>query len=189
MLDLTKKSLPNTIRIRGKDFSIYTDFRVWMKFMIEANKALLNGKGFDVAFLFKNDMPYRIDLKDLFEFANPKNPLPRNTRQTDDQVITLDYEIDSDLIYAAFLQQYSIDLIEVEDLHWWKFLALLKGLNGTKLDDVMKWRNYKKDTRKNVDVYEELRDAWEIQRELSEQEKQELEEFSKQFEIGGDENE
>ena len=54
MLDLTKKSLPNTIRVKGKDFSIYTDFRVWMKFMIEANKALLNGKGFDVAFLFKN---------------------------------------------------------------------------------------------------------------------------------------
>ena len=53
----------------------------------------------------------------------------------------------------------------------------------------MKWRNYKKDTRQNVDVYEELRDAWEIQRELSEQEKQELEEFSKQFEIGGDDSE
>ena len=189
MLDLTKKSLPNTIRVKGKDFSIYTDFRVWMKFIIEANKALLNGKGFDVAFLFKNDMPYRIDLQDLFEFANPKNPLPRNTRQTDDQVITLDYEIDSDLIYAAFKQQYNIDLIDVEELHWWKFLALLKGLNGTKLGDVMKWRNYKKDTRQNVDVYEELRDAWEIQRELSEQEKLELEEFSKQFEIGGDENE
>ena len=93
------------------------------------------------------------------------------------------------MIYAAFLQQYNIDLIDVEELHWWKFLALLKGLNGTKLDDVMKWRNYKKDTRPNVDVYEELRDAWEIQRELSEQEKLELEEFSKQFEIGGDENE
>ena len=53
MLDLTAKSLPNTIRIHGKDFSIYTDFRVWMKFMIEANKALLNGKGFDVAFYLK----------------------------------------------------------------------------------------------------------------------------------------
>ena len=52
MLDLTAKSLPNTIRIHGKDFSIYTDFRVWMKFIIEANKALM-GKALTLLFYLK----------------------------------------------------------------------------------------------------------------------------------------
>ena len=32
MIDLTEKSLPNTIQVQGRDFSIHTDFRIWMRF-------------------------------------------------------------------------------------------------------------------------------------------------------------
>lgn len=186
MIDLTKKkSLPNILCINGKDFSIYTDFRVWMRFIIEATKALREGKRVNAAYLFKNDMPFHVRIHDLLNFANPKSDLPRRIRPADDDAVILDYSIDADLIYAAFMQQYGIDLVEIEYLHWHKFLALLKGLNGTKLDDVMRWRSYKKDTRKNVDINDELKDAWEIRVEPTAEEKAELEEFSKQFEIGG----
>ncbi len=40
------------------------------------------------------------------------------------------YEKDADLIYAAFLAQYNIDLQDIEYLHWWKFKALFRGLNA-----------------------------------------------------------
>lgn len=182
MLNLTtKKSLPNTISFRGKDFSIYTDFRVWMRFMIDVNKNTMSRTAFDVSYLFKNEMPIGITIESLLSFASPTSPIPRRIKNDDERVISLDYTLDSDLIYAAFLQQYGIDLMEIEYLHWHKFIALLKGLRGTKLDEVMGYRNYKKETRKNYDPYQALRDAWEIIPEASEEEKQQMQDFSKQF--------
>lgn len=41
-----------------------------------------------------------------------------------------DYEQDAQEIYAAFYQVYRIDLFE-ENLHWWRFSALLSGLFST----------------------------------------------------------
>ncbi|MEG0897339.1 MAG: Gp15 family bacteriophage protein [Ruthenibacterium sp.] len=55
---------------------------------------------------------------------------------------TLDFSCDSDLIYAAFMQTYQIDLFaEHGHLPWWKFYALLQGLpDSTKLRQVMRIR-------------------------------------------------
>ena len=39
-----------------------------------------------------------------------------------------DFDYDAPYIYAAFLDQYRIDLQDVEFLHWWKFHALFLGL-------------------------------------------------------------
>ena len=39
-----------------------------------------------------------------------------------------DYEQDSAEIYSAFRQVYGIDLMDVEKLHWWRFLPMLEGL-------------------------------------------------------------
>lgn len=179
MLDLTQKSLPNTIRLGGRDFSIYTDFRLWMRFEIEVSK-LQRGEMLDVSYLFKNECPERCDLSELFAFSRPTAPLPRVASQSD--AIVLDYEIDADLIYSAFLGQYGIDLTEIEELHWHKFLALLKGLNETtKLREVMGYRCYKKSNNKDKDIYEELRRAWEIEPPMGEEEAEELEWFNKLF--------
>ncbi len=50
------------------------------------------------------------------------------------------YEYDADYIYAAFVQQYGIDLTEC-NLHWWKFKALFAGLtNNTKIREIMEIR-------------------------------------------------
>ena len=179
MIDLTKKSLPNTVNVGGRDFSIYTDFRVWLKFIISVSK-MRQGDVIDVSYLFKNDMPEYCPLTDLFEFARPKNELPRAIKHS--SVITIDYVLDSDLIYSAFLGQYGIDLIDVKELHWHKFLALLNGLNdSTKMREVMGYRCYEKTTDKDRDIYEELRRAWEIEPPISEEEQKELDDFSKLF--------
>ena len=44
----------------------------------------------------------------------------------DDAPPDFDYEFDAPEIYASFMQLYRIDLLE-NDLHWWKFRALLGG--------------------------------------------------------------
>lgn len=38
------------------------------------------------------------------------------------------FEEDDEYIYSAFLDQYGIDLQEVEYLHWWRFKAMFKAL-------------------------------------------------------------
>ena len=173
------KALPNTVICHGRAFSVYTDYRTWMSFEIQ----LLNwreGDSFPIDYLFKNDVPLNPTLEELLAFSRPHNELPRKISE-DDDITVLDWEIDAELIYAAILGQYGIDLFETPDLHWHKFLAMIRGLNEqTKLREVMQYRAYKRETNKNVDQYERLRSAWEIRR-MSSQEEQELEEFSRIF--------
>ena len=47
-------------------------------------------------------------------------------------------EFDNDLIYSAFKDQYSIDLQEIEYLHWWKFKAMFDALkDDNKIVEIM----------------------------------------------------
>lgn len=62
------------------------------------------------------------------------------------------------------MELYGIDLIE-SDMHWYKFLALFKGLHGTKLNEIIGYRLYENTSGKR-DAYtrqmEKLRRAWEL---------------------------
>ena len=54
------------------------------------------------------------------------------------------FEQDAPYIYAAFLEQYGIDLnaIESKDLHWWKFSALFHSLGeDRKISRIMYYRD------------------------------------------------
>ena len=51
------------------------------------------------------------------------------------------YEYDAKLIYSAFLDQYGIDLNEIDELHWFKFKALFEGLKSeNKICEIMGYR-------------------------------------------------
>lgn len=179
MIDLTTTSLPNTLCVNGRDYSIYTDFRVWMKFEIAVARMGKEDK-LDVSYLFKNECPEHCDIRELFKFSRPDRVLPRQIRHSEE--IVIDYEIDADLIFSAILGQYGIDLVDVKELHWHKFLALIYGLNNsTKLLEVMQFRSYRKNTDKDYDAYEEMKWAWRIEPPISEAEQAELDEFSNLF--------
>ena len=48
------------------------------------------------------------------------------------------YEYDAKYIYSAFLDQYKLDLNEIEYLHWFKFKALFEGLKSeNKICEIM----------------------------------------------------
>ncbi len=178
MMDLTKRGLPNVVEIDGTLYSINTDFRLWMRFEIAVSKMRPADK-IDVGYLFKNEMPKNCNLMDLFTFSRPQSLLPRPIGHS--SAIALDYEIDADYIYSAFLGQYGIDLVDIKELHWHKFLALLKGVNeSTRLREIMGYRCYEKQSNKDRDVYEELRWAWQIER-TSPEEQEEAEKFSNYF--------
>ena len=56
MIDLTKKGLPNVVEIGGNPYSIYTDFRKWLKFEISVSK-MQPEEHIDIKYLFKSHMP------------------------------------------------------------------------------------------------------------------------------------
>lgn len=180
MLNLVdRNSLPNTVSIGGREFAVFTDFRVWMKFEISLTKMGV-GDLIPVDYLFPGEKPTYCRIEDLLVFSRPENILPRPVFGGSD-IIVIDYELDADLIYSAFLGQYNIDLVDVEELHWHKFLALLAGVNdNTRLREVMGYRCYEKSTEKEEVWRSKLRRAWEIER-LSPEEKEELDKFNSLF--------
>lgn len=174
MINLKNKGLPDTVTVDGKPFFINTDYRLWLRFLSDVKKSAT----FPCGYLFRGEAPQKALISELMEFARPKNELPRQISHSD--AILLDFDIDADYIYAAFLQCYNIDLLEV-DMHWHKFLALLNGISGdTTLAKIMSYRAYRKQSG-NKDYMEELRRAWEIEEPLTEEEKKELEEFENLF--------
>ena len=78
-------------------------------------------------------------LEIIFEekiIEKPRNVVPSSP------VRLVDFELDGEYIYASFLQDYGIDLIEQQGkMGWKKFLALFDGLSEkTKMREVMKIR-------------------------------------------------
>ena len=182
MIDLINKALPNTVSVGGKVFSIYTDFRVWMRFCQEYETWDKTGV-FDFTYLFKNEIPefeIEADYNAIFDFAYPKNVIPRGESS---DLRTLDYVIDSDYIYAAFIQQYGIDLMDIEEFHWHKFRALLNSLcDTTKLTEIMGYRCYDESSEKNQqEMYRKLRSSWELPQTETAEEKEMEDKFNEMF--------
>ena len=80
-------------------------------------------------------------------------------------------------MYAAFYEQYGIDLLKV-NLHWHQFNALLNGLHGTKLDDVIAFRVFEPNDKSTYEQYmRKMQQAWELETELTQEEQEALERF------------
>lgn len=62
----------------------------------------------------------------------------------------VDYDVDCGLIYAAFLSDYKIDLVEKRDLHWWKYHALFENLSEeNRVVKIMQYRGMDLNSIKN----------------------------------------
>lgn len=182
MIDLTSKALPDTIEVAGEAFLLNTDYRVWLRFVIEFESWDKHGE-LNIEYLFKDGLPVfwsREDYNAILEFAFPINVVPRGEEPTEK---ILDYVIDSDYIYSAFMQQYHIDLLKT-DMHWHVFKALLNGISsGTKLHEIMGYRSYTGEKIKNQDeLYKRLKNAWDLPVEESEEDRLKEEEFNRYFE-------
>lgn len=169
MIDLKKTGLPESIEVEGGLYYIQTSFKYWLRFLELLENKDAPPKDFD--FMYKSKKPSnRLDgLLALVQFGNPPQILPRIQKgEAGEKVI--DYTIDADYIYAAFLEQYGIDLV-TSNMHWYKFQALFRGLHDTKLNEIIGYRLYEHKGGKKTDhdrQMEELRRAWELPLEADE---------------------
>ena len=107
--------LPKEVVIDDGKYRINWDFRIGMKFDE----------------IMESEIPDIVKLEKLLTLYYPKYP----------RGPAFSFSQDAPYIYAAFKEQYGIDLLSQEKLHWWKFLALFESLGEeTKMAKIMYYR-------------------------------------------------
>lgn len=119
---------PDTITVEGVEYPVNTDFRAWVRF-----------QGILLADETNDDKATKIcDLMVEMGLPQTKESLDamlqfyagastENNTGGGKNVLSYDFERDSEYIFSAFLDSYGIDLT-TESLHWWRFKALFKSL-------------------------------------------------------------
>lgn len=129
-------SLPDKIVVRGTEFEIDSDFRTAIRFTLLMQDSTIDDyTKIDIAiYMFLGDVQVP-DLKEttteLLTFYRCGKPEEKQREGSSEATAkrTYDFSYDADLIYAAFLEQYGLDLQDVPFLHWWRFRALFAGLS------------------------------------------------------------
>ena len=138
--------LPDFVELDGKQYEIHTDFRVWLyidKLLLSADVSPAAKAAKMLSLCYKRRLPPDASaaVRLLLQFYSGgvrKENTKKKPRGNGKRIY--DFEQDAELFYAAFLECYAIDLTEAK-LHWWKFLALFRALDGNcRLCEVMRWR-------------------------------------------------
>lgn len=142
-------NLPKTFTDSDRQvYDIHSDFREWIRFesLILDGDIPQNIKPYlAIKLIFAGKMPSDISGAEKFitwfycggktiEYDNNDNTANLESRRV------YDFEYDAEYIISAFLELYNIDLTTVKYLHWWKFLALFRGLHDCKMVDIMGYR-------------------------------------------------
>lgn len=170
-----------------------TDFRISMLFEMLMQDTNINNKEKIVKALnlYYPNIEEIVDFKKAIEnilwfYRCGRDKLSncnKNKSNKSDRKQIYSYEFDDIYIYSAFLQQYNIDLQDIEYLHWWKFKALFDGLNeNTEIVKIMGYRSVNlsqiKDTEKR-NYYKKMKRLYAIPDMRSQEEKEN--EFARGF--------
>lgn len=151
--DLLTEDLPKSVRIHGKEYPIQCDFRIGIKLDGILRSELEDQEKIKrmLVLYFKDNIPpdipaaidkiiwfYRCgELLDNEDEEKKKRRYIRRKSKDPACVLTQD----APYVYAAFMDQYGIDLTSVTFMHWWKFMALFESLGDeTKMSKIMYYR-------------------------------------------------
>ncbi len=141
-MNILTKPLPDSVEINGKNYKINTDFKVWIRFA----QVIFSAKGeyTDLAKIMcemfeKIPLNLGETLSAMLGFYTLQKK-DNGGESGESRAHVFDFDIDSGLIYAAFLQQYRIDLTKT-DIHWWVFKTLFDNLSeDTQFVKIMQFR-------------------------------------------------
>jgi len=129
-MSILTDELPVSVAVGNETCNINTDFKIWLKVseLLTTCKDMKTISPELFTLVFPTLPPnYILGLKAIMEFF-VYSPKKTESAERHSKKRYFDFEYDAELIYSAFLQQYSIDLCDTS-LHWWKFKALLGGLS------------------------------------------------------------
>ena len=173
--------LPDSVEIRGTNYKINSDFRTSILFemMMQDYELSDEEKIFKTLELYypiiPNDINEAIN-KALWFYQGGKDIRSNNSNGNAGKNNKIySFQHDDEYIYSAFLDQYNIDLQDVENLHWWKFKAMFKALKeDNEIVKIMGYRAIKIDSKmsnEQKDYYRKMKKLYEIPKSKNEQEK------------------
>ena len=186
--------VPKTITIDNKEYEINSDFRTSILFeLLMQDKSIKdNDKIYLALELYYPNIPDDINsaIEKMLWFYRCGKDLITSKRKgkgkSDIKIYSFEY--DDDYIYAAFMDQYGIDLQDIKYLHWWKFKAMFKSLKeDTEIVKIMRYRSMDlskiKDKNEKA-YYKKMQELYKIPISKDEQEK--LEEIERALINGED---
>lgn len=210
---MIRRELPVSVDIGSEKYEIDADFRTIMNIEgiifgkevtedqknfakemmkeIEINEkdAIVNAKYYDALKIFyKDNIPDDLEEameKMLWFYSCGKEEISK--QKTKKKVIS--FEHDFDYINAGFMQDYKIDLLEVDFLHWWKFMSLFSALHDDcKICEIIGYRgaelkNFDKEQRKRI---REMQKIYALPDDISKEEKKRQDEITQILLNGGD---
>lgn len=188
--------IPTSVDINNKKYEINSDFRTSILFeLLMQDKSIKDNDKFYLALeLYYPIVPDDITLaieKILWFYRGGKDIVKsrgqgKGQGRSSTQIYSFEY--DDDYIYAAFMDQYNIDLQDVDELHWWKFKALFKSLKeDNEIVKIMRYRSTDLSTIKDKEqkaYYKKMQELYKIPLPQDEQEK--LDEITNALLIGDD---
>lgn len=186
--------VPKTITIDNKEYEINSDFRTSILFeLLMQDKSIKdNDKIYLALELYYPNIPDDINsaIEKMLWFYRCGKDLITSKRKgkgkSDIQIYS--FEHDDDYIYAAFIDQYGIDLQDIDQLHWWKFKAMFKSLKeNNEIVKIMKYRSMDLSKIKDKEekaYYKKMQNLYKIPVSKNEQEK--LDEIEKALLNGED---
>lgn len=177
--------LPKSVEIGGAEYEINFDFRTSILFEMMVQDYQLSDKE---KILKTLELYYPIIPKDIDKNINEaidkalwfyrggkdiKNQSSQIGSTKSEKIYSFEY--DDEYIYSAFLDQYNMDLQDVEDLHWWKFKAMFKALKED--NEIVKIMGYRamtidnKMSKEQKEYYRKMKKLYEIPKSKNEKEK------------------
>ena len=187
--------LPTKVKIDGVEFDINSDFRTSMIFeLMMADNELNDKQKIEQSLrLYYPQIPKNINEavdQLLWFYRCGKELITSSGNGKGKSVQIYDFNFDDDYIYSAFLDQYGVDLQDIENLHWWKFKALFKSLkDDNELVKIMGYRSMdlnKIKDKEQKSYYKKLKDLYKIQSSVSKNETEKLASIENALLYGGD---
>ncbi len=174
--------IPTTVNIDGVDYEINSDFRTSILFELlmldddisDEEKAIQA-----LELYYYPTCPHNIKeaFNKLIWFykCGKDNPQIKGTSNAKSNKQIYSFEYDDDYIYSAYLDQYCIDLQDIEYLHWWKFKAMFKALKeDNMIVKIMSYRNMDLSSitdKEQKKFYNDMKKLYEIPKSKNETEK------------------
>ena len=185
--------LPKTIEVQGVRYPIDWDFRTSILFelLMCDDKIDDEEKGIKALELYFDEETLRNFNEDnieevkqqilwFYECGKEKTNIETDNNQNNSNSSNkriYDYNQDDIYIYAAFKQQYGIDLQYIEGLHWWLFNAMFISLDeNCKFAKILGYRSVDLDEiedEKQRDFYRKMKEIYALPEDLAEREKYE----------------
>lgn len=184
MLWLERTDLPESIDVNGTEYPIRADFRTWVRVdSVIQDGAIPEDLKLPVIcrIIGLNPLDISQDQRGLWSaitgfYLCGKEPRESFAKTNGRQGYRFDY--DMDMIYAAFRQQYNINLLQA-DLHWFEFKALFNALNddtmivkiiGYRTRDLSGLKGEEKTQAQRLERFYRLPDEEQIEKEKTPQE-------------------